>query len=330
MLSIIIPVYNTEKYLKKCIDSILAQTYIHLELILVDDGSKDMSSSICDEYASKEMRIRVVHKVNGGVSSARNSGLDVCQGEYVMFVDSDDWLEPDFCKELMCQAERADLVAGGYTMIDKSGKSEYAFKNQTIHFPEQMGKNFDELYKNNFFNTPFSKVYRRERIGKQRFCVSVALGEDFLFNLEYLEKCSIIKTMDAVGYIYNCLNAGAATKKLRENDIEQAVALYRAGKEFLHTYCQDVLESRTLNERLCLSGINLIQLVCYSDKTRVEKRNLAERMLRNGDFIRVCQQEYDLPFKYDFPRKLCVRGNWRALQVFFWIKRGLSYVKSVR
>lgn len=327
MLSIIIPVYNTEKYLEKCVDSVLTQTYTDFEIILVDDGSKDKSSIICDKYSSKDARVRVVHKTNGGVSSARNTGLDICRGEYVMFVDSDDWLDPDFCEKLMSKAEGADLVAGGYTMVDKSGKSEYALKNRTIIFPEQLGTNFDELYQKNFFNAPFSKIYKRDLIVNQRFNTSVALGEDFLFNLEYLKKCLMIKVFDTVGYVYNCLNTDAATKKLRENDIEQVVVLYKTGEIFLHTYCPDNPESRALNERLCLNGINLMQLICYSDKPSTEKKDLAERMLKSDDFIKVCQQTYALPFKYDFPRKLCAKGNWSALQVFFWIKYRLSNLK---
>ena len=92
-ISVIIPVYNTEMYLRRCIDSVLAQTYQDFELLLIDDGSKDSSGAICDEYAAKDARVRVFHKENGGVSSARNLGLDNARGEWVTFVDSDDYIE---------------------------------------------------------------------------------------------------------------------------------------------------------------------------------------------------------------------------------------------
>lgn len=94
-ISIIVPVYNVEKYLRKCIDSILNQTFKDFELILIDDGSTDESGKICDEYNLKDNRIKVIHKENGGLSSARNAGLDIAQGEYIGFVDSDDWIESD-------------------------------------------------------------------------------------------------------------------------------------------------------------------------------------------------------------------------------------------
>lgn len=93
MISVIVPVYNVERYLARCIESILSQTYTDFELLLIDDGSKDKSGSICDEYALKDSRIRVFHKPNGGVSSARNVGLDNARGQWVAFCDSDDWLD---------------------------------------------------------------------------------------------------------------------------------------------------------------------------------------------------------------------------------------------
>lgn len=93
MLSVIVPVYNAEEYLRKCIDSILYQTYSDLELLLINDGSTDSSGAVCDEYARRDERVRVIHKENGGVSSTRNLGLDLAQGEWITFVDADDWIE---------------------------------------------------------------------------------------------------------------------------------------------------------------------------------------------------------------------------------------------
>lgn len=99
-VSIIVPVYNTEKYLKKCVESLIQQTLSDIQIILVDDGSKDASGRICDDFAAGDERIQVIHKVNGGVSSARNAGLEIAQGEYVGFVDADDWVEPEAMSEL--------------------------------------------------------------------------------------------------------------------------------------------------------------------------------------------------------------------------------------
>lgn len=117
LYSIIVPVYNAETTLHRCIDSILAQTEPNFELILVNDGSKDSSASIIDEYASLDKRIKVLHKVNGGVSSARNLGLSIIRGKYVTFIDSDDFVSPDYLSSF--NDENADLVIGGVICLDR-------------------------------------------------------------------------------------------------------------------------------------------------------------------------------------------------------------------
>ena len=117
MVSCIIPVYNTEKYLPRCIESVLAQTFVDWELLLIDDGSTDASGSICDEYAAKDERIRVFHKENGGISSARNVGLNYAQGEWIFFVDSDDSLPKTSLESLLSRSSDANIIAGGFFFV---------------------------------------------------------------------------------------------------------------------------------------------------------------------------------------------------------------------
>lgn len=125
MVSIIVPVYNIQEYLSACIDSIISQTYPDIEVILVNDGSQDSSGQICDEYVARDRRVKVIHKENGGVSSARNSGLVDAVGEWIMYVDGDDWIEPNMLELLVGSAEsnNADIVIGDFKMVsDKSAK----------------------------------------------------------------------------------------------------------------------------------------------------------------------------------------------------------------
>ena len=121
-VSIIVPIYKVEDYIRECIDSILAQTYPDFELILVDDGSPDICGRICDDYAKGDNRIKVVHKVNGGISSARNAGLEVAKGEWIMHVDGDDWIEPDMIESLIeaAQITGADMVIGDFVKYGPS------------------------------------------------------------------------------------------------------------------------------------------------------------------------------------------------------------------
>ena len=148
LISVIVPVYNVESYLPRCVDSILAQTYPSLEIILVDDGATDNSGAICDAYGAKDSRITVIHKANGGLSSARNAGLDAAQGEYIAFVDSDDWIEPEMYSHMLSLLHKyeAKLVcAGRYDVSEKTGEKNVGLcpkKEEVLTGEELVGKIF--------------------------------------------------------------------------------------------------------------------------------------------------------------------------------------------
>lgn len=168
-ISVIVPVYNVEPYLPRCVDSILAQTYPNLEVILVDDGSRDGSGRICDAYAAKDSRVRVIHKSNGGLSSARNAGIEAADGEYLSFVDSDDWIEADTYGPMLALLETygAKLVcAGRYDVSGKTGVRTIGLcpkKEECITGEELVGRIFlwdgcdssacDKLYHRSLFDS---------------------------------------------------------------------------------------------------------------------------------------------------------------------------------
>lgn len=328
VISVIVPIFNAAETIHKCFASIQAQTYSNLEIILVDDGSVDNSGAICDEFSLVDDRVRVIHKKNGGVSSARNAGIDLATGELIMFVDADDWLAPNLCAALLSTMKDTDLVIGGYTQVTLGATTKLCL--DAAHFPlhDQIGLYFDDLYRRNLLNCPFAKLYRRDMIATQRYSVSVALGEDFLFNLEYIQKCGLIAIADTGGYYYNCMNANAATKKLRDTDIEQVIELYRAGKRFKETYCKNTHQSNALEERLCLNGIGLMQLLFYSRKRNAEKQQIAKRLLSSTEFLEACNLVRGLPLKYALPRKLCSIQSIKGLQLFFGLKKRMQWFRK--
>lgn len=183
-LSIIVPVYNVEPFLRRCVDSILAQTCTDFELILVDDGSPDNCGAICDEYAQKDSRIFVVHKENGGLASARNAGMKVAGGKYVLFCDSDDFVAPEWCEHLCACAEEHshDLVFGGFDIAGPEGTFKRNGASYQGHFSRQ------DFFDKSLPGFAWSKVFDLEilRDNKITFPEDVII-EDLPFVLRYLE-----------------------------------------------------------------------------------------------------------------------------------------------
>lgn len=159
MISIIVPVYKTQKYLRQCVDSILAQTYMDLEVILIDDGSPDKSGDICDEYAKKDSRVRCFHTENKGLSAARNLGIQFSKGEYVGFVDSDDWIEPDMYELLIKKADyyNADISMCGFWYESDNLKQEVGFNEGYYKGHESLIALIEYKINNHIWN----KIYRK-------------------------------------------------------------------------------------------------------------------------------------------------------------------------
>ena len=184
-ISIIVPVYKAEKYLSKCIESILGQTFTDFELILVDDGSPDKSGDICDSYAKKDNRIKVIHQSNFGVSAARNSALDLAIGKYIMFCDSDDWVEPDWCKCLY------DAIQTPGVVMALCGHKEWKEDAITRICCFENSKNkmtLSEIFGDPIAGVPWNKIYISEQIKKYKlkFPVEISNGEDLRFVFNYL------------------------------------------------------------------------------------------------------------------------------------------------
>ena len=191
-ISMIVPVYKAEKYLNRCIDSLLAQTYTDFELILVDDGSPDKSGKICDDYAAKDSRIKVIHKENAGVSAARNSGLDASGGKYIMFCDSDDSVEPCWCEKMLTlfESEHIDLGLCGYSMVDAETNANVG--NKILSDEEISIYNRNEVFefrKAQVIECVWNKIFRKKIIDdfSLRFDESLSYGEDFLFVMKYIQ-----------------------------------------------------------------------------------------------------------------------------------------------
>ena len=199
-ISVIVPVYNAEKFLHRCINSILAQTFSDWELLLIDDGSMDRSGQICDEYAAKDERIRVFHKENGGVSSARNLGLDHAEGEWIAFVDSDDWIDSEY---LTCFVEntKGDIVVSGMRFFSPKDSIEFG-----VDFFGNTADAIICLSENRILGYVPNKLFKKSVISHNnlRFDKEIVFKEDEDFVLKYMAVSHSVVCVKSAYYNYEC------------------------------------------------------------------------------------------------------------------------------
>lgn len=211
-ISVIVPVYNVEPYLRQCVDSILNQTFTDFELLLIDDGSTDCSGAICDEYVSLDARVKVFHTTNRGVSAARNLGMDEALAERITFVDPDDFVESDYLKSLY-KGKDYDLSYVGinrYNIDNKAIHVLFSFNLESIS-GEQLGKKIIE-YDLLAIGYVWGKLYKKEIIGLNQICFDerVRIHEDHLFYYDYLIYCQSIYLSDSICYNYTCQTNGTS------------------------------------------------------------------------------------------------------------------------
>ena len=186
-ISVVVPVYNAEKTLRQCVDSILGQNFRDFELLLIDDGSKDSSPEICDEYSQKDNRVKVFHKPNGGVSSARNLGISKARGEWMAYIDADDYVTNGYLDGVVERDE--DVIIKGYHKFDHSGivtGKEAEDLRKAPDFSSFLG----QFITDSLLRCPWTKFYKRSLVGDLRFLTDMKIGEDAWFVFNYLAKCS--------------------------------------------------------------------------------------------------------------------------------------------
>lgn len=238
LVSVIVPVYNVEKYLKECVDSLLLQTYSDLEIILVDDGSQDNSGAICDEFLQQDERVKVVHKENKGLGLARNSGLEVATGKYVTFIDSDDIAELDLVAQLMKNVHdtKADTCIGGFERVTEDGK--VVFKEQYEERVFQGNEVYDELFARMLGSAPKSHDAVRMSVWNVLYSMAIIkehrirfpserefISEDIIWDAEYYKHSQCVSVIGSTSYRYR-ITPGSLTQRYKPNMIDRICILY--------------------------------------------------------------------------------------------------------
>lgn len=271
MVSVIVPIYNVEKYLKRCIDSILNQTYKNLEIILVDDGSPDKCPAICDEYAKSDKRIKVIHKQNAGVSAARNDGLTIAQGDLIGFVDPDDCIHPSMYEEMVnyLVSQNCDLVSCSFTKFSTEDEINNnldmnLFPKETLTRNEAISLSFDKNKKEGFINSVWILLIRAAIARSVKFDCSLTNGEDTKYSFEALMKTKQVGMLYAPLYNYY-KNENGAVASITSKKRVQCINLYY---EIYLSVCK-------INDKALKKEAYLCFLVKFSYLIfRVEKQDL--------------------------------------------------------
>ncbi len=240
-ISVIIPVYNSEKYVANTIQSILDQTFQDFELILVDDGSKDSSGRICDEYAKRDERIKVIHKVNGGICDARNRGLEIAQGEYIMFSDNDDTMETTTLEDnyKLIKQYDADFVKFGrkiiYIQNEEIARTDIRKYKFEILENNKIKKSYIDLIYDKALVCIWDGIYKKDILAKFDTKFKKG-GEDIDFNLKILKKANKIVINDGIYYIHHIREGFSTSTKYNEDKIEITKYLFKTFKNKFHKY----------------------------------------------------------------------------------------------
>ena len=290
-ISIIMPVYNSKNYIDAAINSVLKQTYKHYELIIVDDGSTDGSSEICDTY-SDFYNVRVFHKPNGGVCSARNLGINVALGEYICFIDNDDEYEPEYCEKLIKIAEEtdADVVKCGRKNIVVNIEGKVLFENcksvekNNNYSLDEFKDNYIEIKKTEIFCSVWNGLYKLEKVKTLGvfFDENIKNGnEDLIFNYKLLRKCETISIISEVLYKHYYRNGHSTSLKFNKNQVETRIEAVMI--EF------DFANSEQERKYILAEGIReCFRILSYCDEWDIRKKYskfIEKQLLHDKNFI---------------------------------------------
>lgn len=322
-VSVVVPVYNAASTLEMCALSILGQSYNDVQLVLINDGSKDSSIDICHKLAENYNNVLVIDKPNEGVSATRNKGIEACDGQYVMFVDSDDYIEKDMVEAMVSKllTDNADLCMCGITIHKEGEESIKPLMNGHVRGKENIAEKVFELYKTNYINSPCNKLYKKELI-TEGFSKDISLGEDLLFNLNYLENCNSVTFIDKGFYHYQFVNNQSLTSKYREDSFKIALRLYEAvtgyGNKFGVPFDKQV-SARDVFMNIVFYSIQ--DLYYYSKEDKKYKRDNLKVIVDNPRVREVVNALGDINGQQKLVAKFISRNNLFLIRVFFKMKK---------
>lgn len=299
MISIVVPVYNVENYLDRCVISLVNQTYSNLEIILVDDGSTDSSGNKCDQWANKDTRIKVIHKENAGLGMARNTGIENANGDFLFFIDSDDFVDTKLVEKCLeaQTADKSEVVVYGYSHykdgniikeIPLKRKKYYGIEVQEEFLPRMICADGQTKYP----GSAWSKMYSKEYIDKYKFryCSEREfISEDYYSNLILFNRITSVSIIPDILYFY-CHNTSSLSKTFRKDRLEKNNFQYEASVKLCekYSYSDRVKDALTIQYYINLLGI--LHLVLETDLTKREQKNEIFRLLVNDNMLSILKK----------------------------------------
>lgn len=321
-LSVIVPVYNAETYLERCINSILTQTFPDFELLLIDDGSKDSSPLICDKYAQNDKRIKVIHKPNEGVSSARNHGIEIATADWITFIDADDFISPNYFASIENQDADILIFRNERLQINGSTYITYEVPSSERNVYDNYSNIITHYLIHPVVKVPWAKIIKRERIGELRFITGQPIGEDTEFIYRLLAKCNSIEVLNNNTYYW------------QDNDKQNDAKKYEQPPEKAAEYVSNIYKAyRSLSTRQISVEAFLINFffnLCKRNKTNRYKSWFANDAVKEmNEYIKKTDMSLCGDYYWFYERHIIVQYllelKWRIGNIARKIKYHLLF-----
>jgi len=325
MISVIVPVYKVEQYLPKCVDSIINQTYQDIEIILVDDGSPDNCPAICDEYARRDKRVKVIHKNNGGVSDARNAGINIAKGDYIIFLDGDDWLCMDSLENVADTAERTvpDIITGN--VICYNSQSIKTSISQEVYKKDKIEYSFASAMKcftdKGILWPPFRFIIKRSFIIENKlFFMKGILHEDLEWVPRALSAASSFALLNEPFYCYRAQRQGSITSNKNFSNYKDMLSISAVLYE-------TAVKSKAEAREYVLKGAKTVLLLAFEDLNSMNNTEKAafKKMVTDTPVIKV------ISVSNEKMKKLTdLFGIWRGLVIYAFMARMMGMLNTVK
>ena len=336
-LSIIVPAYNCEKYIDKCIQSIIKQKNNLIEIIIINDGSTDKTLEKCESFQKQYQNIKIINQKNSGVSYSRNIGIENASGKYIMFVDSDDYLEENSLEKIQeLLSENIDILRYSYIIKDKNKNTEVIFEKETFNLIKQKDEFFEKFFQKTNQNVIWGQVINKQLLNDIKFTHNIFYGEDLLFNCQLYNKCKYIRYTDTILYNYK-QNADSITRNYKNSKVKSKIEnLIYVFEKIISDYKDENLIRGIQNKFIGEIVPQIMMLTFDKNTTKNEIINQMTDILNNDIFTKIFDNisEKQLTMcrykkAYKFMKEKKVKKVYFYSKIYKQLKTVQQFIKNI-